>query len=138
MFIVLASIAFVYTNALVRVPPETLCRKRKEGLMRNRDLQFNLRMSEDDFRRLDALSHASGLSFSAVIRNLLMNAEIKQRPDVDFRSLARAVDRIGNNYNQLTRKANTSGIVKNEDLAESTRLLREIRHEIESWKQQWL
>ena len=106
--------------------------------MRNRDLQFNLRMSEDDFRRLDALSHASGLSFSAVIRNLIMNAEIKQRPDVDFRSLARAVDRIGNNYNQLARKANTSGIVSNEDLAESTRLLREIKHEIESWKQQWL
>jgi len=106
--------------------------------MKNRDLQFNFRMSEDDFRRLDAISHTSGLSFSAVIRNLIMNAEIKQRPDVDFRSLARAVDRIGNNYNQLARKANASGLVTNEDLAESTRLLREIRHEIESWKKQWL
>ena len=94
-------------------------------------------LNEEEFRKLDSLSHASGLSFSAVLRKLIMNETIRQRVNPDFRYLARAIDRIGNNINQLAHKANLSDAVSKEDAAKAVTHMREITREIADWKKQW-
>ncbi|PWM29335.1 MAG: plasmid mobilization relaxosome protein MobC [Clostridiales bacterium] len=106
--------------------------------MRKRNIDIHLMLNEDEFHRLDALSHKSGLSFSVVLRRLINGAELRERPNMDFRSLARAIDRIGNNYNQIAHKVNASGIVSPDDLEKSRLLLVEIKTEIAGWKAKWL
>ena len=105
--------------------------------MRTRNIPIQVMLNEEEFRKLDSLSHTSGLSFSAVLRKLIMNETIRQKINPDFRSLARAIDRIGNNYNQIAHKVNATGTASFEDLNESAKLLREIKIEIAVWKKQW-
>lgn len=105
--------------------------------MRTRNIPIQVMLNEEEFRKLDSLSHASGLSFSAVLRKLIMSETIRQRVNPDFRYLARAIDRIGNNINQLAHKANLSDAVSKEDAAKAVTLMREIKREIADWKEKW-
>lgn len=135
--IVLASIAFVSTNTLVRVHLIPYAALRERRNMRTRPYDIHLMLNEEEFRKLDSLSHASGLSFSALLRKLIMSETIRQRPNSDFRSLARAIDRIGNNINQLAHKANLIDAVSKEDATKAVTLMREVRREIADWKEKW-
>lgn len=106
--------------------------------MRERNNELHVRLSEDEYHKLDQLSHASGISFNAVIRKLIMGKEIRQRPSVDFAALNCAIDRLGNNINQIARKANTNNSVSYADMKEVTAIMRQVRSEINAWKEQWL
>ncbi len=94
-------------------------------------------LDDEDYRKLVLLSGKTGMDLSKTIRTLIRGGKLIQNPDRDFRELARAVDRIGNNYNQLAYRANRTGMVANEDWLQSHILLEQIRCEIEHWKQQW-
>lgn len=67
-----------------------------------------------------------------------MGKEIRQRPNADFMALATAVDRLGNNVNQIAKKANTNNAVSYADMKEVSSIMRKIRSEINAWKEQWL
>ncbi len=99
---------------------------------------IGVRLSNADYEKLMRMCKKSNCNVSIIIRNLINHAEIRELPSRDYRTLSRAIDRIGNNYNQLAHKANASGVVSNADLTESRLLLQEIRSEIRSWKEQWL
>lgn len=137
MFIVLASMGFISPNPACQGSPETLCRKRKGGFVRTHNHEFHLRMTEEEFNKLDDLSHKSGLSFSVILRNFIMGQEIRERPNADFLVLARSFDKIGANINQIARKANTEDIASAAELKELNRLLREMRREMKDWKKTW-
>ena len=82
--------------------------------------QFNnvvyLRLNDEQLERLDRLSHLTGISHNHVLRKLIMDKEIRQRPDVDFLALVTAVDRLGNNINQIAKKANETNNIYAEDV----------------------
>lgn len=137
MFIVLASMGFVYTYPACQGSPETLCRKRKGGLMRERNIQIHIMLNEPEFRKLDTITHKSGTSFSVVIRNLIMGHELRERPNADFLTLARSFDKIGSNINQIAKKANTEDIASVADLKEVNKLLKDMRREMNDWKKTW-
>ena len=137
MFIVLASMGFVMTHPACQGSPETLCRKRKGGFMRTRNIPIQVWINEEEFRHLDDITHKSGTSFSVVIRNLIMGQEIRERPNADFLVLARSFDKIGANINQIARKANTEDVASADDLKEVKKLLREMRREMKDWKKTW-
>lgn len=137
MFIVLASMGFVMTHPACQGSPETLCRKRKGGFMRTRNIPIQVWINEEEFRHLDDITHKSGTSFSVVIRNLIMGQEIRERPNADFLALARSFDKIGANINQIARKANTEDVASADDLKEVKKLLREMRREMKDWKKTW-
>lgn len=112
-----------------------LCGKGKSV---KRTIPIQVYLSDEEFSMLDMLSHRTGLSFSALVRKMITGATLIERPDRDYRDLARSIDRIGNNYNQLVHRVNMTGKLSKEDLQESEILLRSIRSEIESWREQWL
>ena len=136
--VVLASIAFGDQMPLVRVPPETLCRCAGKEKMRERNNEFHIRLNDEEYRKLDWLSHTSGTSFNQVIRKLIMGREIRQRPNADFAALVCSIDRLGNNVNQIAKKANTNNAVSYADMKEVTAIMRGVRLEIDRWKEQWL
>lgn len=102
--------------------------------MRTRNIPVQVWLNEEEFRKLDSLSHRSGLSFSSVLRNFIMGENIKERVHPDYRSLLRSVDRIGININQIAHKANMSENINTDDLHTTISLLKEIRKEIDRWK----
>lgn len=105
--------------------------------MRTHNNEFHLRMNDEEFSKLDAISHKSGLSFSVILRNFIMGYEIRERPNADFLTLARSFDKIGSNINQIARKVNTEDVASAADLKEVKRLLREMRREMNDWKKTW-
>ena len=94
-------------------------------------------LNEDEFRHLDSISHRTGVSFSGIIRNLIMGFTLKERPNADFLTLARSFDKIGSNINQIARKANTENAVTNAELEEIKHLLKVMRSEMNRWKKTW-
>lgn len=118
--------------------PETLCRSAGKETMRNRNYEVHVYLNEEEFRMLDRLSHKTGLNFSTIVRKMISGATLIERPNRDYRELVRSIDRIGNNYNQLVHRANMTNNLTQEDMQQSDLLLRSIRNEIESWKEQWL
>ena len=94
-------------------------------------------LDDEDYRKLILLSEKTGMDTSKTMRTLIRGGQLKQNPSQDFRELARAVDRIGNNYNQLAYRANRTGMVGNDDWLQSHLLLTQIRQEVETWKRQW-
>ena len=106
--------------------------------MRNRRYEAHVYLNESEFQKLDELSHASGLNRSAVIRKLIMSKEIRQRPDADFMALARSIDKLGSNFNQLVRKAHSTNAVITPDMTLALRIMQRIDREIRDWKKRWL
>ena len=94
-------------------------------------------LNEDEFRHLDSISHRTGVSFSGIIRNLIMGFTLKERPNADFLTLARSFDKIGSNINQIAKKANTENTVTNAELEEVKHLLKVMRSEMNRWKKTW-
>lgn len=103
---------------------------------RNRDLR--LWITDEEREKLEALKLLSGNTYSSVVRKLIMDKEIRQRPDADFSALSCAVDRLGNNLNLIAKKAAATNAVSGADLNEAVSILREIRDEIDAWKELWL
>lgn len=105
--------------------------------MRTRNIPIQVWLNNEEFRHLDKLSHKSGLSFSNVLRSLIMGEHIKERVHPDYRMLLRAVDHIGNNINQIAHNTNVADEASCEDIANVLLLMKEIKSEIQSWKVQW-
>ena len=105
--------------------------------MRTRNNEFHLWMNDEEFNKLDDLSHKSGLSFSVILRNFIMGYEVRERPNADFLVLARSFDKIGANINQIARKVNKEDLASAAELKELNRLLREMRREMKDWKNTW-
>ena len=80
-------------------------------------------MDEGVKNRLDRLAKQTGLSRSAVVRKLIMGADVKSRPPDEWPELVRQVSAIGNNINQLVRIANSEKTVPAETVLEVQRLL---------------
>ena len=72
------------------------------------------RFSEEQFEKIDFHSRACGLPISAFIRQVVLGATPRARRP-ELRSAIVAVNRVGNNLNQLVRLAN-SGVVLSPEL----------------------
>lgn len=98
--------------------------------MRYRCNQINVYLSDCELRQLEKLSHNSGLSYSALIRQLLMKQDVKCKPPEHYMALLRELTRIGTNINQIARVANMSGSVGQEEIAKMQVMLGEIWREV--------
>ena len=77
--------------------------------MRNRPIRFETFLSKEEAQHLERLQTVSGLSKSAIVRQLISGCSIKPRPAESYRELSRELSAIGNNLNQITRLANATG-----------------------------
>ena len=104
--------------------------------MRTRKRAVQVYLNEKEYEKLEQLSRFSGNSHSAVIRKLITGKEIRQRPDLNFRALAMEISAIGNNLNQIARRANQMQVTT-ADLKEAKLLMREINDRMKAAGGDW-
>ena len=65
-----------------------------------------LRLSTNEAQKLITNAKACGLTRTAYLRRLLNGYDLKPRPSAELEALRTEIHQIGNNINQIARKAN--------------------------------
>lgn len=79
--------------------------------MRKRDIRFQLRLTEKEADLLQKRSLRCGITRQAYLISLLNNTPVKEQPSADFLAILKALEKIGDNINQIAAKANTLGFI---------------------------
>ena len=91
--------------------------------MPGRTHMISVRLTDAERRKLSQICAVSGLPVSAAIREMIGGVTIRQRPPQELHDVE--INRIGNNINQIARKAN-AGFATKEDVRELKFLMRTI------------
>lgn len=105
--------------------------------LRRRTTPIQVMLNDEEARAIEALRSKTGLSYSGLIRKLILEEPIHERPNADFIKLTEEINDIGVNFNQLVHKANTAGFVTQEDLKETQRYFERILLKLRSWEKTW-
>lgn len=79
--------------------------------MRKQTVNILLRLDENEASYLERIVARSGCSRSAVLRNMIVNYQLCEKPEPAFYQSMKELARFGNNLNQLNAKANTLGFI---------------------------
>ena len=101
---------------------------------RTRNIHVGTRLNEAEHKKLMELCQHTGLGTTRLLRQLITEAELKAKPTPELREVLRAVDRIGNNLNQLAHRANTIGLIDRAEWDRVKALHWELREEVERWR----
>ena len=85
-------------------------------------------------KQLMDLCRRTGLGTTRLLRKLITDTELKAKPTPELREVLRAMDRIGNNLNQLAHRANTIGLIDQAEWDRVKALHRELREEVYRWR----
>ena len=121
--VVLASTEFGYPNSLVRGSPP-LKPRRKVVLMRSRNIQIPLRLSEEEYAVLMKKVGKCKCSRESYIRSLINGSSPKEAPPADYYKMLSKISRESANLNQLLVVARTKKFI---DTPELRKLMEEIR-----------
>ena len=94
-------------------------------------------LNDKEVAALENLRNKSSLTSSAVIRKLILDERIKERPHADFKRLTDEINDIGINFNQLVHKVNTVGYATDEDVKEAQRAFELILKKLHAWEKTW-
>lgn len=94
--------------------------------MRNRPIRFETFLSKEETQHLEHLQTVSGLSKSAIVRQLISGCSIKPRPAESYRELSRELSAIGNNLNQITRLANATGRLDDSQIQQVSAIMQQV------------
>ena len=76
--------------------------------MRERNIEFHLRLNDIENDKLEELAIQSKLSKSDIIRKLILENEIKEKPDKEFYKVMNELSKIGINLNQIATKVHST------------------------------
>ena len=93
--------------------------------MRKRYKRVEIHLTEEEHRHLKKQVSYTGLSTESFIRSLIMGLTLYPRPPDEYAEIRRQLAAIGNNINQIARKAN-AGFATKEDIRELKFLMRTI------------
>lgn len=65
----------------------------------------------EEEQKIKKLAKQTQLTEADIMRNLLMECELKEKPDEEFYKEMKVLYGMGNNLNQLTRRANINGFI---------------------------
>ena len=107
-----------------------------KGFMENRtrNIHVGTRLNEAEHKKLMALCDSTGLGTTRLLRKLIVDQELPTGPSRDLRAVLRAIDRVGNNMNQLAHRANIIGLVDKAEWDRAKALQRELREEVAQWR----
>ena len=80
-------------------------------IMNKRKIKKQFWFNNEEERKIKKLAKETKLTEADVIRNLIMETELKEKPDDEFYKVMKVLYGIGNNLNQLTRRANINGFI---------------------------
>ena len=74
--------------------------------MRKRYIRKDIMLNEIENEKLIADCKKSNLSYGEYFRKLLMEEQLKEKPDFEFYEVMKQLSKIGVNLNQIAKKAN--------------------------------
>lgn len=80
--------------------------------MLKRQKQVTVRFTEEEYHQLKNKCDAAGMKMEPFLRALVSGCTIRERPPDSYKALAAQVAAVGNNLNQLTRLANSTGKIE--------------------------
>ena len=99
--------------------------KRKGDAMRKRNHFIGLWLDDKEYCHLLKQCSVSGLSASSLIRQNIMDIELRPRPPETYAALLRELSAIGNNVNQIAYWANAQKSISKADVLQATTLVKE-------------
>ena len=78
---------------------------------RERFIFLNVRISPQENEDLNKRINKANITKSEYVRRAISNTEIKEKPTIEFYEDMKQLIRIGNNVNQLAKKANTLNFI---------------------------
>lgn len=90
--------------------------------LRKRNIKKQVWLNQGEEKKLKDKSKQSGLCESELIRRMINNCVIKEKPDDRFYDYIKELRAIGVNLNQIARKCNAIGIVDNIYMEEAKKL----------------
>lgn len=82
--------------------------------MRQNVKKQTVRLTSEEYTKLNSLAKEAGISMEALIRKLIMGETLRPRPPDCYTDILRQLSAIGNNINQIAYWANaTKGISSN-------------------------
>ena len=79
--------------------------------MRKRNIQVITRLNKKEQQHLKNLVKKSGLSQEAYIRHLINGVVPVESPPADYYAMMKELHSIGNNLNQIAKKAHALGVI---------------------------
>lgn len=99
--------------------------------MKNRTVDLHIRLTEEEESELKRKAKMCRITKSALIRILLNGYEPRQAPDGRFYEAMRQLSTVGNNLNQLARRANSLGLLDGAEYKRQAEKLWNLQNEIE-------
>ena len=93
--------------------------------MRDRNHFIGLWLDEKEYGHLQMQCSVTGLSVSALIRQLIAGAQLRARPPDQYAALLRELSAIGNNINQIAHWANARKDIRESEVTDAIALVRE-------------
>ena len=104
--------------------------------MLKRQKQVTVRFTEKEYIQLKSKCDAAGMKMEPFVRALVEGCRIKPAPPnscyllsmklPEVKEISRLLGYAGNNLNQLTRLANSTGKIENAQIAEANRMMQRI------------
>ena len=87
--------------------------------MRERNHFVGVWLDDKEYIHLNQLCTTSGLSASAVLRQILSGTQLRPRPPDQYTALLRELSAIGNNINQIAHWANAARSIRESEIVEA-------------------
>lgn len=82
--------------------------------MRKRPIKMQIWLNDIEYKKIIDDSKKENTTISDHIRKLILGAKLKEKPGIEFYNVMNEMSRIGNNLNQIAKKANELNIVDKE------------------------
>lgn len=106
--------------------------------MRKRNIKKQIWLNREEASQLKKKAKKVGLNEATLVRSLILGFEPKEKPDDRFYEVMKELRGIGNNLNQIAKKANYLNYIDERNYKEETDKLNEfilkIKHEFLSSK----
>lgn len=94
--------------------------------MQERTHRVVVRLNERELAHLTSLVSASGLKREQFLRDLIAGRDLRTRPKEEWAAVVRQLSAIGNNINQIARRANGVGTISRQEFNDAVRLLSDV------------
>lgn len=105
--------------------------------MRRRTVDIHIMLNQEEGRKFDELCKKTNLTRATLIRKMILNYPIKEKPHAEFLKVYDAINQIGNNFNQLVHRANKLGTVSDSDIKEAKRVYNQVLRLMREWEKTW-
>ena len=95
-------------------------------------MRIDVMLSEIEYKKLMDDVARQGTTYSDHIRKLIMEAQLKEKPDYEFYLVMKELTKIGTNLNQIARKANTLNYIDKEEYQKCAEIWKEFSNKIKA------